>query len=51
VSYTVRPGDSLWRIANEHRLSVEALRQWNQLGENSLIHPGQELIIRPEPVM
>lgn len=46
VSYTVRPGDSLWRIANEHQLSVEALRQWNRLGENALIHPGQELIIR-----
>lgn len=48
VSYTVRPGDSLWRIANEHELSVDVLRQWNRLGENALIHPGQELIIRPE---
>lgn len=48
ISYTVRPGDSLWRIANEHELSVDALRQWNQLSEDSLIHPGQELIIRRE---
>jgi len=48
LSYTVRPGDSLWRIANEHQLSVDALRQWNRLPEDALIHPGQELIIRPE---
>lgn len=51
VSYTVRPGDSLWRIATEHQLSVDALRQWNRLGENALIHPGQELIIRAEEAM
>ncbi|MEX1197251.1 MAG: LysM peptidoglycan-binding domain-containing protein [Pseudohongiellaceae bacterium] len=48
VSYTVRPGDSLWRIANEHQLSVDALRRWNQLGEGALIQPGQELIIRTD---
>ncbi len=47
ISYTVRPGDSLWEIATEHQLSVDALRQWNQLSEGTLIHPGQELIIRP----
>lgn len=51
VSYTVRPGDSLWRIANEHQLSVDALRQWNRLGEDALIHPGQELIIRTGETM
>ncbi len=44
VEYTVRRGDSLGRIANNHGVTVSDLRSANGLRGN-LIHPGQKLII------
>jgi membrane-bound lytic murein transglycosylase D len=41
--YEVRSGDSLVRIARNHGISVDQILQWNNIGRNSLIHPGQEL--------
>ena len=43
--YTVQSGDSLSTIAYRHHITVRALRQANNLGEQSLIHPGQKLTI------
>lgn len=46
TSYRVKPGDSLDRIARRHGVSVSALRRVNDLlGDGSLIHPGQSLVI------
>ena len=42
ATYTVRAGDSLWRIAQRHGTSVAALRQANGIG-GSMIYPGQRL--------
>lgn len=42
-SYTVRAGDSLWLIANRHNVSLSALLSANNLTEDSVIRPGQEL--------
>lgn len=47
VRYRVRSGDSLARIARRHGVDVEELAGWNDLSLEGLIHPGQELIIRP----
>jgi len=42
--YTVRSGDSLWKIANQHGTSVSALQSANGL-RTTVIHPGQRLTI------
>ena len=42
--YRIRRGDSLNRIAREHGVSVEAIRQSNRLN-GSRIHAGDELVI------
>jgi membrane-bound lytic murein transglycosylase D len=45
-TYRVKRGDSLWKIARRHRISLEALRQANQLtGPNPLLRPGDTLKI------
>lgn len=44
--YVVEEGDTLYRIAQEHDLSVAQLRRLNDL-ENNTIRPGQELRVRP----
>jgi membrane-bound lytic murein transglycosylase D len=44
-NYTVKPGDSLSRIAQQHGVSVAQLRAWNQLG-GDIIHPGKTLKVQ-----
>lgn len=41
--YSVRKGDSLMRIATQLGVSVDDLLDWNEISENDLIHPGQQL--------
>ncbi|WP_291511572.1 LysM peptidoglycan-binding domain-containing protein [Acidithiobacillus sp.] len=42
-SITVRPGESLWQIAQRAGLSVTALERANGLSRSSMLHPGQVL--------
>ena len=42
ISYTVRPGDSLWEISRRFRVSVGSLKRWNSL-HGSALKPGQRL--------
>lgn len=51
VTYTVKRGDSLWRIAQQHGLTVEELRRANPAMANSdLLQVGQELsVVKAEP--
>lgn len=44
-SHVVRPGESLWSIAQRYRTTVEALRRLNNLSPSQAIHPGQKLLI------
>ena len=45
VLYTVRKGDSLYRISTRFRVSVAELRQWNDLSTDRYLQPGQQLIV------
>lgn len=44
-TYTVQPGDSVWRIASIHGISMEELIALNNI-KNYTIHPGQILHIK-----
>jgi len=46
LEHTVRPGETLWQIARQHRLSTRQLERWNGLA-GSRIHPGQKLRLEP----
>ncbi|MFZ7126047.1 MAG: LysM peptidoglycan-binding domain-containing protein [Desulfobacterales bacterium] len=44
-TYTVKRGDSPFKIAKIHKISLERLLHINQLSPRTRIYPGQELII------
>lgn len=44
VTYEIRRGDALLKIASRYRVSVRDLQRWNNL-RTTRIHPGQELKI------
>lgn len=46
VQYQVRRGDTLAKIAREHKVTVREITEWNGIQSNSIIRPGQALIIR-----
>jgi 3D (Asp-Asp-Asp) domain-containing protein len=41
-TYKVKSGDSLYRIAKTYKISVNTLKEWNNLKSNT-IHPNQKL--------
>jgi membrane-bound lytic murein transglycosylase D len=43
TKYVVRRGDSLWSIARKHNVRVNDLKNWNDLGNSTLLQPGQSL--------
>ena len=43
VNYTVRNGDSLYRIARKFNVSISDLRRWNNLAKGKYLQPGQRL--------
>lgn len=45
IEYTVRRGDSFWRIANQHRVTVSALARWNGMAPRDTLRPGQKLVV------
>lgn len=49
VRYTVRPGDSLYAIAQRFSVTIDDLRRWNKLSTKSYLQPGQLLILHVDP--
>lgn len=47
TEYIVEEGDSLWFIAEKFNISLDTLLWANNLNKNSLIQPGQKLVILP----
>ncbi len=45
IDYTVQPGDSLWTISREYKVSVKKLARWNSMAPRDTIRPGQKLKI------
>ncbi|WP_416143878.1 LysM peptidoglycan-binding domain-containing protein [Planococcus koreensis] len=45
-SYTIKPGDSLWKIASSNKVSVADLKKWNGLSSNA-IYANQVLKLAP----
>jgi membrane-bound lytic murein transglycosylase D len=43
IRYTVRRGDSLYRIAQKFRVSVAQIQGWNNLDKKKYLQPGQTL--------
>ncbi|HEB28064.1 MAG TPA: LysM peptidoglycan-binding domain-containing protein [Porticoccus sp.] len=44
--YTVRSGDSLWRIAKNKKVSIRDIAKWNSLDVKSPLKLGQKLKVR-----
>ncbi|WP_137226948.1 LysM peptidoglycan-binding domain-containing protein [Shewanella sp. MEBiC00475] len=49
-TYTVKSGDSLWKIAQTHQVSVAQLSKWNNLKKQSTLSVGKSLVIYPNEV-
>lgn len=49
--YHVKTGDSLWSIAKHNKVSVNNLKNWNNLGSNATLKPGQRLVLMEQSVL
>ncbi|SIS76731.1 LysM peptidoglycan-binding domain-containing protein [Neptunomonas antarctica] len=47
--YTVKTGDTLWGIAQNHHVNVELLSQWNNISAGDTLNAGKELRIGALP--
>jgi LysM repeat protein len=47
--HVVEEGQTLWTIAAVYGLELEQLLSYNGLTEDSFVHPGDEVIVRPAP--
>ncbi|MFY8349829.1 LysM peptidoglycan-binding domain-containing protein [Pseudoalteromonas sp. SSM20] len=46
ITYKVRKGDSLARIAGQYKVSVSDIMKWNGIAKNQYIQPGQRLKLK-----
>lgn len=46
VVYTVKHGDSLYRIADKYNVNLYQVKEWNNLNNYSTLHPGDEITIK-----
>ncbi|CAN5357149.1 LysM peptidoglycan-binding domain-containing protein [soil metagenome] len=45
IQYTVRRGDSLYRISTRFKVTVRQLMKWNSLSSEQYLQPGQRLVL------
>ncbi len=46
--HQVQAGDTIYSISRKYKLTVDQLRKLNQLKPNSVIQPGQKLVVTPK---
>ncbi len=46
LPYRVQAGDSIEAIAKKYNVTVDQLKKWNNLGDNSTLVVGQQLKIK-----
>jgi membrane-bound lytic murein transglycosylase D len=44
-TYTVKRGDTLWKIARAHGVEISELAKWNNISPRSRLSPGDKLKI------
>jgi len=49
--YTVQPGDSLWKIADEHDVALSEIYRLNPGLENRRIYSGTQVLVEPEDLL
>ena len=45
-TYIVKRGDTLWKIAKKHKVSVSDIKKWNGLGKKSILRKGMKLTLK-----
>ncbi|NLN93774.1 MAG: LysM peptidoglycan-binding domain-containing protein [Candidatus Hydrogenedens sp.] len=50
ITYTVKKGDTLSKIAQSHKVSMNQLQKWNKIPSNKMVHIGQVLKVGEAPV-
>jgi membrane-bound lytic murein transglycosylase D len=45
IIYRVQPGDTLWGIGQQFSVATAAIRDWNNLSAQHVLHPGDELTL------
>lgn len=43
--HAIRKGDTLWDLASKYKVTVEQLKQWNNLYGNYMLKPQQQIIV------
>jgi LysM repeat protein len=44
-TYTIRQGDTLWKIAKSYDVGIDDIAKWNNINSNSQLNPGDKLKI------
>ena len=47
--YTVKKGDTFWKISRQFSVSANDIYQWNKLAPNNSLKAGQKLVIKAAP--
>lgn len=49
IFHTVKPGDNFWEIAQNYDVNHLEIARWNKRSANSLLRPGEKLLIWKKP--